>query len=64
MFKKCFGVRCLIVVDFKVFGSFTFAEVLVAFLGDQSSSLGEQSLAQIAHRRLTLRKSFWCCLAF
>ena len=58
MFKKCFGVRCLIVVDLKVFGGLTCVEVLVAFLGDQSSSVGEQSLAQIAHRRLTLRKSF------
>ena len=58
MFKKCFGVRCLIVVDFKVFGSLTCAEVLVAFLGDQWSSVDEQSLVQIAHRHFALRKSF------
>ena len=35
MFKKCVEARCLIVVNFKVFGSLTCVEVLVAFLGDQ-----------------------------
>ena len=35
MFKKCVGAKCLIVVNFKVFGSLNCVEVLVAFLCDQ-----------------------------